>query len=70
MLNFGYHTDDVVDGANFLDAGLDDYDLLGIEDFSDSFDATECDEAVTDFDEKGGFLLENIMESYEIYNMA
>ena len=70
MMNFGYHTDDFIDGANFLGTGIDGYDLSSVGGFSDSFEVTESDEEVTDFDEKGDFLLEDIMKGYEIYNMA
>ncbi len=73
MMNFGYHTDDVIDGANFFGAELDDYELPSVEDFSDfsdNFEITASDEEATDFDEKGDSLFEDIMKGYEIYNMT
>lgn len=70
MMNFGYHNDDFIDDINFLPTELDDYDLLNVEGFSDNFEIAEPDEEVTDFDENGDFLLEDIVEGYEIYNMA
>lgn len=70
MMNFGYQADDIIDGANFFGAELDDYELPSVEDFSDNFDNTECSEEITDVDGKDGFLMEDIMKGYEIYNMA
>jgi hypothetical protein len=70
MMNFGYHKDDVMDGANFFEVDPEEYDLLSVESFSDSFEVIESDEEVTDFDDKSEFLMEDIMKGYEIYNLS
>lgn len=70
MMNFGYSTDDFVDNVKLFSSGGDDYDLISIEGFSDSYQRAESDVEVADFDERGEFLMEDIMKGYEIYNMA
>lgn len=70
MMNFGYHKDDVIEGASLFWEKPDDFDLISVESFADSTESYESDEEVTDLDETGDFLMEDIMKSYEIYNRA
>jgi hypothetical protein len=70
MMNFGYHTDDVMDSAGIFWEEPDDFSLVSVESISDSLESFESDEELTDLDEQGEFLMEDIMSNYEIYNRA
>lgn len=66
MMNFGYYATDVIDGTSFSGAEHDeDFELLSFEDFSDNLGVLECDEADSDLDERGSFLL--ALEDLEDY---
>jgi hypothetical protein len=70
MMNFGYDTDNLIDDLYFLPTELKDCELIDLERFSEMSKIVELDEEVSDFDDKGGFMLEDITSGYEIYNMA
>ena len=70
MMNFGYETDNLIDDLYFLPAEFKDYEVGDLGRFPETSKIVELDEEESDFDDTGGFMLENIGTGYEIYNRA